>query len=49
MCVIEPQVAPTLHAAPGEGFPSADSVPDLPALSGEVADGDFLPPQMALR
>ncbi|WP_432450530.1 flagellar basal-body MS-ring/collar protein FliF [Aliiroseovarius marinus] len=41
-------IAGPAGAAPSEGFPSADSVPDLPALSGEVADGDFLPPQMAV-
>ena len=43
-----PSGLPTPTAAPGEGFPDPNAIPDLPPLTGEIDDGGFSPPEMAV-
>lgn len=39
---------PLTQPAPVAGFPDPNAIPDLPPLTGEIDDGGFSPPEMAV-
>ena len=43
-----PSGLPTAQAASGAGFPDPNAIPDLPPLTGEIDNGGFAPPEMAV-